>query len=121
MRKCKRNPVQSNIVLCLAYPTDLEQVYAFYCARYENISYKDFLHLPVSDFMKKLGSIPESEPLYKILQSRSIKLNEIKDKNERKYWSRMKQANAIPSEYLPIKRRKNDFKPMGQIQQFYNN
>lgn len=53
--------------------------------------------------MKKFASIPESEPLFVILKSRSIKLSTIKDKEERKYWSKLKKANAIPYEYLSTK------------------
>lgn len=52
--------------------------------------------------MKKFSSIPENEPLYKILKSRSINLSKIKDKNEKKYWSELKRINAIPSEYLSV-------------------
>ena len=66
----------------------------------------------------KIGSIPESEPLYKIIQSRTIKLNDLNDKYERKYWQRMKQANKIPEEYLPIRKRgekKFDYKGLGRF------
>lgn len=102
---------QSKIVICLAYERDLENLYAFYCARYENITFNEFMKLPINDLMIKLSSIPESEPLYKIIQSRSIKVEEIKDKNERKYWQELKRANKIPEEYMPIKKRGNyDFK-----------
>ena len=51
----------------------------------------------------KLNSIPESEPLYTIIKSRTINLFEIKDKDEKKYWSKLKRINAIPSEYLSSK------------------
>lgn len=65
----------------------------------------------------KLSSIPESEPLYKILQSRTIKIEDLKDKNERKYWQQLKKANKIPEEYMPIKKRGNyDFKELGRFQ-----
>lgn len=60
------------------------------------------MELGVSDFMRKFASIPESEPLYKILKSRTIDLNKIKDKHEKKYWSELKRINSIPEEYLPI-------------------
>lgn len=50
----------------------------------------------------KVGSIPESEPLYKIVQSRVININSIKDKEERKYWRNLKRINRIPNEYLSI-------------------
>lgn len=50
--------------------------------------------------MKKFSSIPESEPLFLILKSRTINTAKIKDKEERKYWNKLKQNNAIPSEYL---------------------
>ena len=85
-----------------AYPRDLDQAYAFYCARYENITFKEFLDLGISDFMKKFSSIPENEPLYKILKSRTIDISKIKDKNEKKYWSELKRLNKIPEEYIPI-------------------
>ena len=71
--------------LCFAYDSDLEQMYAFYCARYENITFKDFLDLGITDFMMKLNSIPESEPLYNIIKSRVINISNIKDKNESVY------------------------------------
>lgn len=48
----------------------------------------------------KLNSIPESEPLYKIIQSRTIDINKIKDKEERKYWREQKRINKIPEIYL---------------------
>lgn len=85
-----------------AYPRDLDQAYAFYCARYENITFKEFLELGISDFMRKFSSIPENEPLYKILKSRTIDIGKIKDKNEKKYWSELKRINKIPEEYIPI-------------------
>lgn len=85
-----------------AYPRDLDQAYAFYCARYENITFKEFLSLGISDFMRKFSSIPENEPLYKILKSRTIDISKIKDKNEKKYWNELKRLNKIPEEYIPI-------------------
>ena len=82
-----------------AYPSDLNQAYAFYCARYENISFKEFLNIGITEFSRKF-TIPEDEPLYKIIKSRTISLGKIKDKNERKYWQELKRINAIPYEYL---------------------
>ena len=81
---------------CYAYWKDLEEAYAFYCARYQNISFEDFLELPLSDFNRKLASIPEGEPLYTIMKSRAINLNKIKDKEEKKYWAQLKRENKIP-------------------------
>lgn len=52
------------------------------------------------EFSMKLKSIPESEPLYKIIKSRSVDLSSIKDKGERKYWRDLKRINAIPDMYL---------------------
>lgn len=95
---------------CWAYPSDLEQFYAFYCARYENISYNDFLHLGLTEALMKLNSIPESEPLYKIIKSRTISLAKIKDKSERKYWAELKKINKIPAIYLSVKELDNIFK-----------
>lgn len=54
----------------------------------------------LSDFTRKFSSIPENEPLYLILKSRTINIKKIKDKEERKYWNQMRKNNAIPSEYL---------------------
>lgn len=48
----------------------------------------------------KLNSIPESEPLYKIIQSRTINIAKLKDKEERKYWREQKRINKIPDIYL---------------------
>lgn len=59
-----------------------------------------FLKLGFTETMIKLGSIPESEPLYTIIKSRTINLAKIKDKNERKYWRDMKRVNKIPDIYL---------------------
>ena len=86
--------------ICFAYDKDLEQLYAFYCARYENIRYKEFLKLGITEFMMKLNSIPESEPIFNIIKSRVIKISTIKDKEERKYWRKQKQINKIPDIYL---------------------
>ena len=53
--------------------------------------------------MRKFQSIPESEPLFTILKSRSINTSKIKDKEERRYWNKLKSLNAIPSEYISTK------------------
>lgn len=50
--------------------------------------------------MMKFNSIPESEPIFNILKSRSMNIGEIKDKEERKYWQKIKNANKIPDLYL---------------------
>ena len=89
----------NKMVICFAYPEDLEQMYAFYCARYENISYEEFMKLGFNEFRMKLNSLPESEPFYKVVKSRSINLGKIKDKEERRYWRELSQINAIPSIY----------------------
>lgn len=96
-RKAKK---QTRTIFSFAYQEDLDQAYAFYCSRYENITYKEFLDLGFCDFKRKLGSIPESEPLYKILKSRSIDLSKIKDKDERKYWQELKRLNEIPPIFI---------------------
>lgn len=88
-------------IICFAYDRDLIQIYDFYCARYENITYKEFLDLGISDIQRKLQSIPESEPLFEIIKSRVINIGKIKDKNERKHWRELKEANKIPDIYIP--------------------
>lgn len=100
----KNLPVRSNkTYFCLAYEKDFEEAYAFYCARYENISLKEFLRLGMTEFNMKLGSIPESEPLFTTLKSRVINTSQIKDKEQKKYWNTLKNKNKIPSEYLSTK------------------
>lgn len=49
----------------------------------------------------KISSIPESEPLYTTMRSRTINIASIKDKEERKYWNKLKAENRIPDIYLP--------------------
>ena len=100
MEKVAIRPVNKKTIFCFAYPSDLEQAYAFYCARYENISLEEFMHLGITEFMMKFSSVPETEPLFNILKSRIIKLSEIKDKEERKHWRTIKQKNKIPDIYL---------------------
>ena len=85
--------------ICLPY--DIDQIYAFYCSRYKDISYSEFLNLGYEEFSKKISSIPESEPLFTIIKSRLINIDSIKDKEERKYWRKMKSIHRIPDIYLP--------------------
>lgn len=64
------------------------------------MSYEEFSKLGFTETLIKLGSIPEDEPLYKIIKSRTINVNKIKDKNERKYWRELRRINKIPDIYL---------------------
>lgn len=64
------------------------------------MSLKEFLDIGQSEFLMKIGSVPESEPLYNIIKSRAINISKIKDKEERKYWQELKRANKIPDIYL---------------------
>lgn len=66
------------------------------------MSIDDFFKIKSSEFNRKLKSIPKTEPLYEILKSRVINLAEIKDKEERKYWRKLKKINKIPDEYISI-------------------
>lgn len=70
------------------------------------------MQLGYFEIRKKVGSIPESEPLYKIIKSRVINPGKIKNKEERKYWQELKKVNKIPEVYLPIEeidKRLNEF------------
>lgn len=70
------------------------------------------MNLGFFEVRKKMGSIPESEPLYKIIKSRTIDTSKIKDKEERKYWQELKRINEIPQICLPISeidKRLNEF------------
>lgn len=66
------------------------------------MTFNDFLHMGIKEFNRKLSSVPENEPLFKIIKSRTIKVSSIKNKEERKYWQRLKRANKIPQLYLSI-------------------
>ena len=72
------------------------------CRNYGNISYKELMAMGYEEFSMKLGSIPESEPLYTIIKSRAINISKIKDKDERKYWRELKKENKIPDIYKTI-------------------
>ena len=96
-----KKAIEHKTIICFAYNKDLIQVYDFYCARYQNISYNEFLKLGINEVMMKMESIPESEPLYTIIKSRVVNLAKIKDKNERKHWRELKEINKIPDIYLP--------------------
>lgn len=61
------------------------------------------MQLGFFEIKKKIGSIPESEPLYKTIKSRTINIGKIKNKEERAYWQELRQINEIPQVYLPIK------------------
>lgn len=113
----KERNTSNAMQFCFAYYKDLEEAYAFYCSRYRDISYKDFLHLGLTEFNRKIASIPETEPLHKIMASRSINLAKIKDKEQKKYWAKLKQDNKIPDVYLPRKTlEKNMKKEIGGLQ-----
>lgn len=58
------------------------------------------MKLGISEVRRKMASIPESEPLYTIIKSRTINTAKIKDKSERKYWEEMKRINRIPDIYI---------------------
>ena len=97
-------------IVCFAYDEDLYQMYDFYTARYKEISFDEFMKLGYEYFSIKLRSIPESEPLHAIIKSRTININEIKDKEERKYWRKLKKANAIPDIYISNEEIENTLK-----------
>ena len=72
-KEIEKEKRRTGLQFCFAYYKDLDEAYAFYCARYENIKYEEFLNLGIREFSMKLASIPESEPLYKIIKSRRKK------------------------------------------------
>ena len=90
----------NTISICLPY--DMNNIYAFFCARYGNIKYNDLLEMGYEEFIAKLNSIPSNEPLYDIIKSRVIDLKKIKDKEERKYWQELKRVNKIPYIYKSV-------------------
>lgn len=82
---------------------DLENAYSFYCSRYQNITFNEFMKLPIDDVIRKISSIPKDEPLYDIIKSRTINISKIKDKGEKKYWREQRRINAIPTIFLSDK------------------
>jgi hypothetical protein len=62
------------------------------------------MNIGLNEFNIKIANIPEGEPLYKVMQARGINTGTIKDKEERKYWEKMKRENKIPDVYLPEKK-----------------
>ena len=58
------------------------------------------MNLGINEVRRKMASIPESEPLYTIIKSRTINTAKIKDKNERKYWEELKRINRIPDIFI---------------------
>lgn len=64
------------------------------------MSFNEFLNIGITEFNRKLNSVPKSEPLYEIIQSRVINISKIKDKSERKRWQKLKKINRIPQLYL---------------------
>ena len=68
------------------------------------------MNLGITDVKRKLKSIPESEPLYTIIKSRTINTGKIKDKEERKYWEELKRINKIPDIYISNEEIENTLK-----------
>ena len=64
------------------------------------MEFNEFLDLGIHTVRRKMASIPETEPLYTIIKSRTINTNKIKDKEERKYWEELKRINKIPDIYI---------------------
>ena len=90
----------SKTIISFAYEEDLDHIYDFYCARYENISFDEFKNLGITEVRRKMKSIPENEPLFTIIKSRTINTGAIKNKDERKYWEEQKRINKIPDIYI---------------------
>lgn len=67
------------------------------------MSFEEFLNMGLSEFNRKLNSIPKNEPLFEIIQSRVINPAKIKNKEERKRWKSLKKLNRIPQLYLSTK------------------
>lgn len=87
-------------IINVAY--DFDNLYAFWCGRYRDLSIEEFEAIGLSEFNIKVSSIPENEPLYTIIKSRTINTESIKDKDERRYWRNLKRINKIPDEYLSL-------------------
>ncbi len=58
------------------------------------------MNIGITEFNRKISSIPESEPLFTRIKSRVMNLNEINDKEQRKFWSKQRETYKIPQIYL---------------------
>ena len=96
------------MIICLPY--DLKEIYPFWCRNYGDIKFDDLLTMGYEEFTMKINSIPKDEPLYDIIKSRAINLETIKDKDQRRYWRELKQANKIPDIYIPTETIRNELK-----------
>lgn len=67
------------------------------------MSFEEFLNMGLTEFNKKLNSIPKDEPLFEIIKSRVINIAKIKNKEEKKRWKELKRLNRIPQLYLSTK------------------
>ena len=65
-------------------------IYMLFGVLIQDMTFNEFLHIRLSEFNRKMKRIPESEPLYKIIQSRVINIGKIKDKEQKKYWREQK-------------------------------
>lgn len=68
------------------------------------------MNLGYEEFLIKISSIPESEPIYTIIKSRTIDTKKIKNKEDRKYWEEQKRNNKIPDIYLPTEELKRELR-----------
>ena len=68
-------------IINVAY--DFDNLYAFWCGRYRDLSIEEFEAIGLTEFNIKISSIPENEPLYTIIKARTINTESIKDKDER--------------------------------------
>ena len=89
------------MIICLPY--DLREIYPFFCRNYGNMKYSDLMKMGYDEFTMKVNSVPNTEPLYNIFKSRTINPGKIKNKEERDYWTELKNANAIPDLYKSSK------------------
>lgn len=96
------------MLICL--PHDLKDIYPFWCRNYGDIKFDDLLTLGYEEFSMKLNSIPKDEPLYDIIKSRAINVDTIKDKEQRKYWRELQNANKIPDIYVSTATIRNELK-----------
>ena len=104
----RENNQHSKTYVCIPY--DKKDLWSFWCARYENISFEKFMNLGYEEFLIKISSIPESEPMYTIIKSRTIDIKKIKNKEDRKYWEEQKRNNKIPDIYLPTEELKRELR-----------
>jgi hypothetical protein len=94
-----------------SYDFDDEYIYAAFLDQYNiNLQKIDYLHW--WEFKAMFKALKEDNELVKIMKYRAMDLRDIKDKNEKDFYKKMKEMYKIPT-----KQSKNDKQKINEIEQ----